>query len=672
MAATAQLSVFRLERLFSRKRSAHSSPSTTSQSDSSHRQISSRRTVSSSSSSSSSDPEPLFPSPSFIKPTTSRMVARDEVTPAKTPSRLTILTQNSSKHEPSESGYTVVSPVRKTPNPRYSNCSGSSGSTFHSALSVSTSPSTVYGSECGASPREYTPASPLSSRRSRCNIPKLTFQFSPNPESEYSSSLGSPPLSPGFEPLSPNCEPRPSFCSSFSINSYLEGGKLESFPHPPRPATPVSETNSIVSKSPSPARQPMTKRIVARGPAPDFSLFSFSFRNESEASTDTAPSSPLMASKLPHIATVVSQQPKPMASRPHIAALTSRPLPAPPSTTETRNMYTGIRRSSSVSGVEFMYTKASISSVRPKTSASADGILREPSVNDFMDLDDEDIAEETPAVPTKAVVTSKPKTAAPTSKPTSVVRLAPESKARARAMTNTKRPAPSDVPEATSSLEASLLTLKPPMCSRPATLAALMAARIATRYDFSLVYVVNLWPTSSDPLATPTGSQISMSDSTPRLTGRLLAAYGLECVQSPFRISSVVHSKILQSEEWIEYSCPEIHEDEFSQGYARSFFTGQYGRRKSETDASPLSAHDSMTRRNIDRGIVFAAYRKPSRGQPRRPYSKAKLDELQMQAEGLVGMLMDVHFTSSLQSASLFEQHFEETGPMPAHTPHIC
>ncbi|PHH50897.1 hypothetical protein CFIMG_004397RA [Ceratocystis fimbriata CBS 114723] len=664
MAASAQLSMSRLERLFSRRRV---SPSHPQQHQLQHTSYSSAHNALPSPAASEDDEPLLFPSPSFIKPTASRMVARDEVTLQKSPSRLNLTLSTQNLKRPGSSH--VVSPARKVPNSRNSNFSASSRSTISSTISASPSTSTSPSTVCSADYNAEYPTSSISSRRSHCVIPTLTFQLSPG--NDYPSPIETPPMSPGLglepplsaglgcfdPPRSPglNFEPRPSFCSEMSINSYFEGGKLENFPHPPRPITPPSSEAEDCVRTPSvasPQRAPPT-RLVARGPAPDFSSFQF----PPKAAGAPLPT-PSQSPKMPVKGSRAALAPINVATRNNRIAV---------SNPEMRDAFNSLRRSSSVSGAE-IYQKAPMSPIRPKTSASADGILREPTVNDFMDLNDEDIAEE------EAQLQQRKRSLVPSK---STNRLDLETKARARAFTHTKNKAVSETAasESMPASDSNLLTLSPPMSSQPATLAAFQAARIATRYDFNLVYVVNLWPNSADPMATPTcssvrNSQLSVAESSQnRLTGRLLAAYGLECVQSPFRISSVVHSKILQAEDWIEYRCPEIHDDEFSQGYACSFYTGQYGRRKSETDVTPASARDASCRRNIDRGIVFAAYRKPTPGKARRAYSKSDLEQLRHEAEALVEMLMDIHFTSSLQSASLFAKHFEETGPMPAHTP---
>uniref|UniRef100_A0A8H7N962 Uncharacterized protein n=1 Tax=Bionectria ochroleuca TaxID=29856 RepID=A0A8H7N962_BIOOC len=82
-----------------------------------------------------------------------------------------------------------------------------------------------------------------------------------------------------------------------------------------------------------------------------------------------------------------------------------------------------------------------------------------------------------------------------------------------------------------------LLTLEQPSTSRPARVAAFEAARIASRYKFDMLYVVNLWPENT--------ASHSPRDSYPieGMTGRLLVAYGLHHSPSPFQISSEVHTR---------------------------------------------------------------------------------------------------------------------------------
>ncbi len=69
----------------------------------------------------------------------------------------------------------------------------------------------------------------------------------------------------------------------------------------------------------------------------------------------------------------------------------------------------------------------------------------------------------------------------------------------------------------------------------------------------------------------------------------------------------------------------------------------------------------------IDRGIVFAAYRKPRSGDDRLGHSfdDKELGELHGEAESLVEMLIDIHVTNRLRQPPASSRTSEETGPMP-------
>ncbi|KAH6898817.1 hypothetical protein B0T10DRAFT_120680 [Thelonectria olida] len=266
--------------------------------------------------------------------------------------------------------------------------------------------------------------------------------------------------------------------------------------------------------------------------------------------------------------------------------------------------------------------------------------LREPDLNDFLDLTDEDIAETD-----------------------SEARLTPESG---------HSPVPSmlDPTTSTSPRKKSLLTLTPPYATRPAAAAAFEAARIANRYNFDLVYVVNLWPDMSViPTAGPEEDSSSInsefSAKAPRgLTGRLLAAYGLHNVKSPFQISALVHAKILRTQGWIEYRNQSARTDEFARGFACSFYTGQHSRTSSV--ASNASANPAKMRQS-DRGIVFAAYRKPRADGSMAGVgcNKAQLAEVHKDAEALVEMLIDIHAANRRRQPLPYSPISDETGPMP-------
>lgn len=307
-----------------------------------------------------------------------------------------------------------------------------------------------------------------------------------------------------------------------------------------------------------------------------------------------------------------------------------------------------------------------------KASVKAFPILTEPAVSDFLSLSDDDIADDTPA---PASTTPEAVTPPPASQPTPPALTLNTTLAQQAAVS--KPPScnlPPDPPVLVASPQISagtrLLTLSPPLATRPATAAAFEAARIASKYRFDLVYVVNLWPSrmgsismrnsgipspSPSPSPTPSTPRPSMdvppSPTSPmprvNMTGRLLAAYGLQYVMSPFRISASVHSKVLRSDGWLEYCSDEDQTEGFSRGYSRSFYTGHSpdGRGRPVEDDGP----DGKPRRRRaiapNRGIVFAAYRFPRTDGSSLASDADELEALARDAETLVDMLIDIHMT---------------------------
>ncbi|CCF42453.1 hypothetical protein CH063_12449 [Colletotrichum higginsianum] len=189
---------------------------------------------------------------------------------------------------------------------------------------------------------------------------------------------------------------------------------------------------------------------------------------------------------------------------------------------------------------------------------------------------------------------------------------------------------------------------------------ALQVAQIAAKHKFDLIYIVNLWPESGSESSSPTfrssmdfssrpGSKRNsllgpmegpMVDSSPGMTGRLLAAYGLSNLTSPFRISATVQSKILKQEGWMEYRSDDAQAGEFARGYGHAFHTDT-GRRGS-TNSSPRSSSVRDISLN-DHGIVFAAYRHPGKGSGAAGCTKEELEALRVDAEGLVDYLVAIH-----------------------------
>ncbi|POR31339.1 Uncharacterized protein TPAR_08461 [Tolypocladium paradoxum] len=289
-----------------------------------------------------------------------------------------------------------------------------------------------------------------------------------------------------------------------------------------------------------------------------------------------------------------------------------------------------------------LHRSYSQSSLAPSARLSfCSSTLREPDFNEFLNLSDDDIAESTPESPVLPPLEDS-ELALP----------------------------PMDLSISSSQpLTSSLLTLAPPRTSRPATVAAFEAARIARRYDFDLVYVVNLWPDNSRPqtnnsrLERTRGGDLNMSQKP--MMGRLLAAHGLHHVPSPLQISSLVHTTILRSDGWIEYRNQEAQCHDLARGYACAFYTGQYTRGGSSGTNSPVSG--VRLSEKIDRGIVFAAYRKPRVGEDKlgRTFGEEELGELHREAEALVEMLIDIHVANRLRQPPALSSAPDETGPMP-------
>ncbi|KAL2166878.1 hypothetical protein VTG60DRAFT_2057 [Thermothelomyces hinnuleus] len=279
------------------------------------------------------------------------------------------------------------------------------------------------------------------------------------------------------------------------------------------------------------------------------------------------------------------------------------------------------------------------------TNPNPDPILKEPSVNDFLSLSDDDIADEHAASRVQLSVSDPPTFPLP------------------------PNPSPASSPIRTRPAFP-LLTLSPPLASRPAAAAAIEAARIATKYKFDLVYVVNLWPShisrsgrsspsgrscgtphpASPSRTTPFSPPGSPDPATPSpdsdMTGRLLAAYGLSSIMCPFRISAPVHQNVLRTQGWLEYRNETGARDEFACGYSCSFYTGYSPVRGHGSDAASSEGQCKYQERQhqdkpANRGIVFAAFRVPREdGSP--VFSDAtELEALHKDAEALVDMLIN-------------------------------
>ncbi|KAJ2970721.1 hypothetical protein NUW58_g9613 [Xylaria curta] len=258
-----------------------------------------------------------------------------------------------------------------------------------------------------------------------------------------------------------------------------------------------------------------------------------------------------------------------------------------------------LRRSASTSTLSILASKT------PK-----DRILKEPTFDDFYALSDDDIAESRPLTP-DSLTPPPPKSVHGTYRRS---RLPPALTSQHIAFKPTQE---SITPPATPP-NCRLLALTYSPTNYRDTLGAFWAAVIAKKYDFAVLYVLSLWPGPSDCYL-DTSANISASEpgnvtmskgfgavaKGPRVSGRLLAAYGLNEVPSPFKIVTDTHLAALNCDQWNEYRNVDACPNDISRGWIRPFYS----------DYAPASASSSATRSLSDghpknRGIVFAAYSK--------------------------------------------------------------
>ncbi|KAJ8126081.1 hypothetical protein O1611_g7557 [Lasiodiplodia mahajangana] len=245
---------------------------------------------------------------------------------------------------------------------------------------------------------------------------------------------------------------------------------------------------------------------------------------------------------------------------------------------------------------------------------SKEDILKEPTFDDFYALSDDDIAESRP--PTPAYDADPPATS-PTKK-------TPNTRFRSRL------PRPITSPHATFKLthgeitppdtptDSRLLSLTLSPSSPRDTIGALWAAELARKYNFAVLYVLSLWPVGGDccmddlnytltseprPATAPAAERFAAPAEGSKIRGRLLAAYGLNQVPSPFEIATDTHLSALDCDHWNEYRNVDARPDDISRGWIRTFY-GEYAHVLTGTTRRPPNNHPK------NRGIVFAAYSK--------------------------------------------------------------
>ncbi|KAK8055316.1 hypothetical protein PG993_000543 [Apiospora rasikravindrae] len=287
-------------------------------------------------------------------------------------------------------------------------------------------------------------------------------------------------------------------------------------------------------------------------------------------------------------------------------------------------------------------TQSAITLSLMASNIAKEHILHEPTLDDIYALSDEDIAEARPSTPSSN----------PQRPPPLPPKDIPSRNAKKRGTAGLKshkppaiaiKPTYGQITPPETPTESLFITPSLPNNSAGA-LGAIMAAGIAKKYSFDVVYLVSLWPQGpkdsfsssvQGSIAKHTPSSFSagtMQLETPS-NGRFLAAFGLSDLEEPFKIYTKVHLKILQFTEWLEYEKSEAASETLDRGWMHSFHC-QRAPAKQETAECPMNS-----------GLVFAAYRKqknplsvPVKGTPER---KQFLEDLHADANILVDTLSE-------------------------------
>ncbi|KAF2968944.1 hypothetical protein GQX73_g4616 [Xylaria multiplex] len=308
-----------------------------------------------------------------------------------------------------------------------------------------------------------------------------------------------------------------------------------------------------------------------------------------------------------------------------------------------------LRRSASTS---------TLSIITPQTSRP--GVLKEPTLNDFYALNDDDIAESQPMTPDARVPPAPPLKDTPNSYRKS--RL-PQAVAPRNI---TFKPVQEEITPPSTPTNCQLLTLTYSPASPRDALGALRAAELARKYDFAVLYVLSLWPVGGDhrldaaptaiaseptPTNVATKERFAAPSRTTKISGRLLAAYGLNEVPSPFEIVTDTHLAALNCDYWNEYRNVDARPDDISRGWIRPFYSDYV------PVSAPSGAIGGLSHGHPkNRGIVFAAYSKQTFNPVIPMRSSAKqaflLRQLYSDAQALVEALIE--FPSESMKAPIF------------------
>ncbi|KAI0894958.1 hypothetical protein F4806DRAFT_103733 [Annulohypoxylon nitens] len=250
--------------------------------------------------------------------------------------------------------------------------------------------------------------------------------------------------------------------------------------------------------------------------------------------------------------------------------------------------------------------------------------LREPTLDDFYRLDDDDILECRPATPKIEDEVDIPPTPPPKDPPETPIGRSRSTRHMPIAPTVAISSSSGELTPPRTPTDAQFLTLTYSPTNASGALGAMWAASIANTYNFDLVYIISLWPNgegdSLDPSRRPTssGSQPTIQErghaaarcsivanSKSEVTGRILAAYGLNQFGSPFRIHAQFHKKMLGFKGWKEYRDELASPGMIARGWTCSFYSDHITTTQNEATSSHVRQSGMA-----NRGIVFAAYTK--------------------------------------------------------------
>ncbi|KAI1774084.1 hypothetical protein F4818DRAFT_92721 [Hypoxylon cercidicola] len=287
--------------------------------------------------------------------------------------------------------------------------------------------------------------------------------------------------------------------------------------------------------------------------------------------------------------------------------------------------------------------------------------IAEPTLDEFYALDDEDVAESLPATPEPD--TDMPPTPPPKDSPETIIGRSRSTRHTPIAPTAAVNSSSGELTPPCTPTDSQFLSLTYSPSHTSGAMGAIWTAHIAKTYNFDLVYVISLWPNSegigSDPSRrSSSGSRTPQSrtrkersaddvaarcaivaNPKSRMTGRLLAGYGLDKFGSPFRVHAQFHTKMLGSTGWQEYRDELASSNMISRGWTCSFYSDHISTVKDGVREG-RGTQDGM----VNRGIVFAAYTRkttksaiPVRSSPKQT---AVLGKLLYDAQTLVDALV--------------------------------